>query len=606
MAFAPDGRLFVCEQGGAVRVIENDVLLSTPFVTISVDSSGERGLLGIAFDPDFATNHFVYVYYTTSTAPIHNRVSRFTANGNLAVPGSELVLLELNNLSAATNHNGGAIHFGIDSKLYIGVGENANPANARTLNNLLGKILRINADGTIPDTNPFFTTATGNNRAIWALGLRNPFAFGIQPGTGKIYINDVGADTAEEINVGIAGSDYGWNICEGACGNPSFVDPLFQYGHGGGNDLGCAITGGAFYNPPTNQYPSSYVGNYFFGDLCNGWIKRLDTADNTATTFATDINTLVDLQVGPDGSLYYLARGGGAATGIVNKVRFTSNSEKHFDFDNDGKTDIAVWRPDTGVWYVLRSSDATLFTPQWGLTSDQIVPGDYDGDGETDVAVFRQSDGTWYIRKSSDGALVVQQWGTSGDTPVPGDYDGDGRTDTAVFRPSTTTWYVLNSSDNTFTAQQWGVSTDRAIPADYDGDGKTDLAVWRADVGFFYILKSSDGTLLARQWGISEDRPVPGDYDNDGVTDVAVFRPSNATWYISRSSDGAVAAPQWGLSTDTLVPGDYDGDGKTDQAVWRSSTGIFYVLKSSDGSFTASEWGNGIFNDIPVPSAYTR
>src|SRR5207249_1987602 len=111
--------------------------------------------------------------------------SRFTANGNTALPGSEVVLLDLDNLSStATNHNGGAIHFGLDGKLYIGVGENATGTNSQTLANLLGKMLRINADGSIPTDNPFYATATGNNRAIWAIGLRNPFTFAVQPGTG--------------------------------------------------------------------------------------------------------------------------------------------------------------------------------------------------------------------------------------------------------------------------------------------------------------------------------------------------------------------------------------------------------------------------------------
>src|ERR1700716_3125635 len=155
MDFAPDGRLFVCLQGGNLRVIKNGVLLSTPFLTLTVDSSGERGLLGIAFDPNFATNNFVYVYYTVPGSPAHNRVSRFTANGDVAVAGSQMPILDLNNLSSAGNHNGGAIHFGPDGKLYIAVGENANGSNSQTLSNLLGKVLRINSDGTIPSENPF-------------------------------------------------------------------------------------------------------------------------------------------------------------------------------------------------------------------------------------------------------------------------------------------------------------------------------------------------------------------------------------------------------------------------------------------------------------------
>jgi glucose/arabinose dehydrogenase len=313
MVFAPDGRLFVCLQTGQLRVIKNGALLPTPFVSLSVDSSGERGLLGVAFDPNFGSNHFVYLYYTTNVAPIHNRISRFTANGDVAVAGSETVLVDLDNLSSATNHNGGAIHFGPDGKLYAGVGENATSSNAQTLANRLGKILRYNSDGTIPTDNPFFNTVSGANRAIWALGLRNPFTFGFQPGTGRMFINDVGQNTWEEINDGIAGSNYGWPTCEGACSpaNANFRDPLFQYGHGTSGTTGCAIVGGAFYNPPLNQFPASYLGKYFFGDLCSGWIRLFDPSTATASGFATGISMLVDLQIGPDGCLYYLAQGNG-------------------------------------------------------------------------------------------------------------------------------------------------------------------------------------------------------------------------------------------------------------------------------------------------------
>jgi glucose/arabinose dehydrogenase/subtilisin family serine protease len=316
MAFAPDGRIFVAEQGGRLRVIKNGALLPNEFVAVATDPSGERGLLGVAFDPNFATNQFVYVYYTATTPTIHNRVSRFTASGDVAVAGSETVILELNSLSTAENHNGGAIHFGLDGKLYIGVGENANGANAQTLTNLLGKMLRINPDGSIPSDNPFFASASGVNRAIWALGLRNPFTFAIQPGTGRIFINDVGQNTWEEINDGIAGSNYGWPASEGPTADPSFRSPLFAYGHGTSPTTGCAIAGGAFYNPPTAQFPSDFVGDFFFADLCSGWIRRFDPVSATVTDFANGISAPVDLQVGADGSLYFLSRGAGAVHAI--------------------------------------------------------------------------------------------------------------------------------------------------------------------------------------------------------------------------------------------------------------------------------------------------
>jgi glucose/arabinose dehydrogenase len=330
MALAPDGRIFVCQQGGQLRVIKNGALLATPFVSLTVDSNGERGLLGVAFDPNFALNQFVYVYYTATTPQIHNRVSRFTANVDVAVAGSEVPILDLNNLSGATNHNGGAIHFGPDGKLYIAVGENANPANSQSLSNLLGKLLRINSNGTIPSDNPstfsgIAGSPTGVNQAIWSVGLRNPYTFRFQPGTGRLFINDVGQNTWEEINDGIAGSNYGWANCEGFCTPPNanFRDPLFEYAHTGPvTTTGCAITGGDFYNPTTVQFPAVYVGKYFFADFCNGWIRRFDPATNTATDFATGVSLPVDLLVAPDGSLYYLARG----TGSVMRVQFNAPS----------------------------------------------------------------------------------------------------------------------------------------------------------------------------------------------------------------------------------------------------------------------------------------
>jgi glucose/arabinose dehydrogenase len=321
MTIAPDGRIFVCLQGGQLRVIKNGALLPTAFVTLTVDPSGERGLLGVAFDPNFATNNFLYVYYTVPGSPPHNRVSRFTANGDVAVAGSELPILDLENLSA-TNHNGGAIHFGPDGKLYVATGENAVPSNAQTLSNRLGKILRINTDGTIPSDNPFFNTASGANRSIWTLGLRNPFTFAFQPGTTRMFINDVGQSAWEEINDGIAGSNYGWPNCEGACSPPNanFRDPLFRYGHGISSTTGCAIAGGAFYNPTTVQFPASYVGKYFFAELCSGWIRLMDPSNNTATDFASGISSPVDLAVASDGSLYYLARGSSS----VFRVQFSA------------------------------------------------------------------------------------------------------------------------------------------------------------------------------------------------------------------------------------------------------------------------------------------
>ena len=354
MAMAPDGRVFVCLQGGSLRVVKNGVLLPTPFLTVAVNAQGERGLLGVAFDPNFNANGFVYVYYTTAASPIHNRVSRFTANGDVAVAGSETPLLELDILGA-TNHNGGAMHFGADGKLYIAVGENATPSNAQTLGNLLGKMLRINADGTIPTDNPFYNSATGKNRAIWALGLRNPYTFNFQPGTGRMFINDVGQNAVEEINDGIAGSNYGWPTCEGACANRNFRDPVFQYGHGDG----CAITGGVFYNPPTQQFPASYTGKYFFADFCSSWISLFDPATGTASEFLTGASSPVDLQVSADGSLYYLQRG---ASGQLRRIQYPAGQTPPSIGTHPQSLTVAAGQPTT---FNVSATGSTPLQYQW-------------------------------------------------------------------------------------------------------------------------------------------------------------------------------------------------------------------------------------------------
>lgn len=320
LAQAPDGRIFVAEQSGALRVVKNGALLATPFHSFTVNSSGERGLLGIAFHPNFANNGYVYVYYTATTPAIHNRISRLVAAGDVS-DGTETIIADLPNLSSATNHNGGAIHFGTDGKLYAGVGDNANSAKAPDLDDPFGKMLRFNDDGSIPGDNPHCTTAGQIRCAIWASGLRNPFTFAIQPGTGRMHINDVGEVTWEEINLGAAGANYGWPSSEGPDNVAGAITgPLFAYKHSaaspagsgpGGFFTGFAIAGGAFYPSSGGSFPAAYQGNYFFADFVSRWIGRLDAANgNAAYTFASVAGNPVDMIVGQDGALYVLVRGG--------------------------------------------------------------------------------------------------------------------------------------------------------------------------------------------------------------------------------------------------------------------------------------------------------
>ena len=317
MAMAPDGRIFVAQQAGQLKVIKGGRLLGAAAINLAgrIDARGERGLLGIAFDPAFRSNRWIYLYYTqeaAGTMAAHNRVVRFAVSGDRVLASSQKLILRLDDLGTPTNHNGGAIRFGKDGKLYVAVGENATAENSQNFNNRLGKMLRINKDGTIPADNPFAGQTQGDNRAIWAMGLRNPYTFAVQPGSGRIFINDVGAQSWEEINVGISGANYGWPRYEGPETDPMFNPPLYAYGHGTGRNLGCAITGGAFYNPDSVTYPRTFIGDYFFADFCGGYIRRYDSQERTIATFATGIDRPVDLMVGGGGSLHYLERGSGS------------------------------------------------------------------------------------------------------------------------------------------------------------------------------------------------------------------------------------------------------------------------------------------------------
>jgi glucose/arabinose dehydrogenase len=367
ISFSPDGRIFVSEQGGSLRIIKNGSLLPTPFLTLTVNSSGERGLLGVAFDPDFNSNHFLYVYYTATTPVIHNRISRFTANGDLVVAGSEVPVLDLDPL-VATNHNGGGMAFGPDGKLYVGVGENANGANAQNLDTYLGKILRINSDGSVPAGNPF-TTGSSQRQRIWAYGLRNPFTLSFDPLTGKLYVNDVGQSTWEEINEATTGgNNYGWPAAEGTSGNPAFTNPIHSYMHTGGAETGCAITGGTFFNPGTTNYPASYMGNYFYIDLCSNWMYMLSFPGGiaTASNFATGIaGSPVSLVTGIDGNLYFISRNDNAVYEIIfnsplpiELLRFKAELNSSHRVDLSWETDHEI---NTAYFVVEKSSGDNHF-----------------------------------------------------------------------------------------------------------------------------------------------------------------------------------------------------------------------------------------------------
>ena len=349
---------------------------------MNVDSQGERGLLGIAFDPAFASNHFVYLYYTNPSAGAgpwatgeHNQLSRFTVDDS--DPTRPIFDRRGPDPRLGQPERGHQPQRGRDPlrprrhalcrrrRQHADLHAGGNTYRvSQTLSDLLGKQLRINVaafnqgvatrDDTtvghlIPADNPFVGTATGIDQLIYALGLRNPFTFAVQPGTGTIFINDVGENTWEEIDQSVPGANFGWSGGNtdgfGHSSPPGpgvYHDPLLAYNHSGGPaGGGTAIVGGTFYDPATPQFPASYVGKYFYADLSGGWIRVFDPANpgsasnpDTSSPFASGIaGNLVDLKVDQAGNLYYLT-----GAGTVEKVSFQAPGDRDAARRPDGRT----------------------------------------------------------------------------------------------------------------------------------------------------------------------------------------------------------------------------------------------------------------------------
>ncbi|HET8754993.1 MAG TPA: LamG-like jellyroll fold domain-containing protein [Solirubrobacteraceae bacterium] len=333
LVFAPDGRMLIAERDGTIWVVPagSTQVSPTPFLQIpDVDTQDERGLLGLVLDPQFATNGYVYAYYTSGTV-MRNRVARFTALGDAASPSSELVIWQ-NTTPAAIWHQGGDLHFGPDGYLYVSVGDHLQSLAAQELDSYNGKILRMTRDGTVPPGNPFDDGAGPNLDLIWARGLRNPFRFTVDPANGRVIVGDVGEGTTEEVDIAAAGANLGWPTCEGPCGNAGMTNPIHSYPHAGGD---ASITGGFVYHG--SQFPSEYEGDYFFADYAANWIKRLELDGDGNVTAVRNFEPpdgsrdgpygdIVALAEGPDGSLWYVDTGPfeNENAGAVRRIRNTN------------------------------------------------------------------------------------------------------------------------------------------------------------------------------------------------------------------------------------------------------------------------------------------
>lgn len=627
---AGDGtrRLFIVQQRGIIKVAQAGSSATSDYLNLSTvvsNSGNERGLLGLAFHPNFENNRRFFVYYTRQSdgaIEIAEYVQN-AANPNVADPNPVRTIITIPHPNFS-NHNGGTVAFGPDGYLYAAPGDggsgNDPGNNSQNINSLLGKMLRLDIDSvspplnySIPPTNPFAGAIPGADE-IYAYGLRNPYRFSFdRGGTNQLWVGDVGQNAIEEVDTIVNGGNYGWRVyegnqctgldpqlCEGGATPITHVLPVFQYTRvldtSGQNR--CSVTGGYVYRGKQNALP---VGSYVYADYCTGEIM-LWNGSQQSILLDTSNNNLVSFGEDEDGEIYVVRQHLNFTANSGSIARIVGN-RTNSDYDGDGGSDFSVYRPSAGDWYALSPVTNAFNGLHWGLASDVPAPEDYDGDGKTDFAIFRPAEGTWYIFRSSDFTVQFAQWGLSGDIPVPGDYNGDRLADVAVYRPSERVWYVTNSADQTYFGVQFGLSTDIPVHADYDGDGRNDIAIWRPSDGVWWRINSSNGQVDAYQFGQAGDIPAPGDYDGDGKTDQGIYRPSTGEWYVTRSSNFSIFGAQWGIEEDIPVPGDYDRDGRDDIAVWRPSSGTWWVIRSSDLTFISSQFG--LLGDIPIPSKDT-
>jgi len=379
------------------------------------------------------------------------------------------------------------------------------------------------------------------------------------------------------------------------------------------DDLNSDFAGGGIFTSTSGSAPNRIFNiewrtKYFSGSQDTNFEARLHESSNVidviyGTVPQTGQSATVGVQrdMGSSFRQFECNTAGTLSNGMGVSFVPSSCGRTAFDYDGDRMSDISIFRPSSGAWYLQRSTSG-LFGAEFGFASDRLAPGDYDGDGKFDIAVYRPSTGIWYVLNSSDGSVSYTVFGIPEDLPTPADYDGDGVTDYSVFRPSSATWFRRNSRDGSFYAIQFGATGDKPTIGDFDADGKADVAIFRPSLGDWYQYYSSDNSVHGARFGFNTDVTTPADFDGDGRVDIAVYRPSDGIWYIYESATGQVRYEVFGLAADIPAAGDFDGDGRADICVFRPTDGNWYRVNSSNGMFVAYPFGTN--GDRPTQTAF--
>ena len=574
---AHDGsnRLFILEKGGVIRVLQPGSSTPTTFLNITpsvLSTANERGLLGLAFHPQYSTNGRFFVNYTRQTdgalqvAEYH--VS--TSDPNVADTAETIILTTPHPTN--DNHNGGMIEFGPDGFLYIGLGDgggaNDPPNNGQNINALLGKILRIDIDHpagglnySSPASNPFFGPTVGRDE-IYSYGHRNPWRYSFDRGNGQLILGDVGQGAREEIDIVTLGGNYGWRVMEGSICNPNLnggvctpptgsILPVSEYSHAGGR---CSITGGYVYRGVRSSLPT---GAYVFADFCTGEIFLRQPGLNTSTVLLDTALNISSFGEDESGEIYVVGLGGS-----VDRIANPSPPPRNT---------IGVYRPSGPVFYLrnTNSAGAPDFAIPFGAASDIPLVGDWDGDGITTIGLYRPSDSVFYLRNTnSTGAPdITIPWGATGDVPVVGDWDGNGTVTIGLYRPSNNTFYLRNSNDYGPPNLEipFGAPGDIPIVGDWDGNTTTTIGLYRPSGSIFFLRNTNSfgSPNVIASFGASGDLPVVGDWDGNGTVTIGVYRPSGSIFYLRNTNSTAPPNLTFtygdGPNGDKPVSGNWDG-----------------------------------------------